>query len=118
MDYAGAMKVPERPLTPPEPRGIEPDEKLLDLALDEITDELINGRTVAGWTMAAIFDCEADAGAGFAEELATVLNIWDDDASAASLWCRVLEYQKKLVRKHIPYDVIEERAFDMMQEDA
>lgn len=116
MNHAGAMNHPERPLTPPEPRG--PDAESLERALDDITDELVGGRTVAGWTMAAIFDCEADAGAGFAEELATVLNIWDDDASAASLWCRVLEYQKKLVRKHIPYDVIEERAYDNMQESA
>lgn len=120
MNHAGAMKVPERPLTPPEPNYPEPTQQELDMALDEITDELINGKCVAGWTMEAVLDCEADEGAGgkFARELATVLDVWADDASAASLWLRALAYQKRLVKKHIPEDVIEERAYDNMAEDA
>ena len=108
-------RVPERDLDPPEGRYEVTDEHRAQ-ALEAVTDELVQGREAAGFTLAAIFDCEADGNKAFAQELAQVLNLWEDNASAANLWCNVLEYQKRLVKKHIPESVIEERAEDLARD--
>ncbi len=88
---------------------LAPTEEDIERAQETVADLLIEGRTVAGWTMAAVLDCEANE-RGFASDLAEVLNVWADSGSSASLWLRVQAYLRKLVVKHVPADVFEERA--------
>ena len=91
---------------------VEPSDEDREQALTELTDKLVEGGTVDGWTLAGIIDCEQDASVGpaFGQQLATVLNLFADNASGSALWLRVMAWQRGLVKKWLPEELIEERA--------
>ncbi len=94
---------------------IRPGPATLDDALSAVTDLLVMGRTVDGWTMADVFDCWLDATPprDACKKLAETLNVYAEQASASALWLNALEFQKSLVKAHFPEDNIYERAQEM-----
>lgn len=105
----------ERALTPREPRTLPVTDEDLAEALDQITDLLIAGRTIDGWTIQAVLDCEMQED-GFVADLARVLDVWADNGKPSAFWLRAQAWQQKLVAKHLPRSVIAQRANDIAQE--
>ncbi len=94
---------------------VEPSAATLDDALTEVTNLLIAGKTVDGWTMADILDCWLDdtPNREACKQLAATLNVFAEQGSASAFWLNALKWQQSLVKAHFPAEKLYERAQEM-----
>ncbi len=87
---------------------IRPGPATLDDALSQVTDLLVAGKTVDGWTMIDIIDCwlEATPNKEACKQLAATLNVFAENGSASAFWLNALEFQKNIVKSQFPEDSI------------
>ncbi len=100
--------------------GPQPDASDLKQAREDLAEQIIAGKTVAGLDIARLFDLEIDErnSSELAEEFASVFgSVWKDHGLSPSYWLRCNEYLTKLAAKHLSEQAVLDRAMENMADD-
>ena len=112
------MQHPERPLSPPDDVGFEPDESDLKEARGELAKLVSAGKTVGRVDLAYCIEAEnnADSVSFEADVCTLLLSIYKDNGSCAAFWLRAVPYVERIAAKHIADEDVREYAIDKMNE--
>ena len=88
-----------------------PSEDALAKARIELAELIVAGKTVAGFDLATVIDCEMNENPRAAQEFAAAFgSLWEDGASSSGYWLRCSDYLEQLASKHLPESAVEDLA--------
>ena len=117
MTSMNPMQHPERPLTPAEPREVQPDASDLKQAREELAELVSAGKRVGKIDIEAALEAEMDADyRAFLGDLTTLFLELPKPYGTAAFWCKCNNYVERIAAKHISDDDVMDRAIANLNE--
>ena len=112
------MQHPERPLSPPDDQGFEPDESDLKQARGELAERIAGGEKVGKLDLEACLEAENEADSvAFVGDLATLFaKLYYPPGGTSSFWCAADRYVERIAAKHIADEDVREYAISKQLE--